>query len=264
MDWEQIKGYITSAGTDLLRGIAVFIVGCLITRWILKLWDREDFLRKVDPTAKAFLKNLARVLLYVLVVFTTANTLGLPMTSIITLFASAGVAVSLALQGVLGNLLGGFILMILKPIKVGEYVKLGENEGTVKTITTFYTQINTVDNRMISLPNGSLTNMPIVNYSREPRRRADFTFSVSYDSNMDQVYDVLKKTADTQEGALMDPAPVVHLSECADSSLDFIVWIWVEPADYVKVKYAFQDRGKRALDAAGISIPYPQMDVHMK
>ena len=257
MDFDQIKTFLTSAGTDLLRGIVVFVAGCLLVRWILKLFDRKDFLKKIDPTGKAFLKNLARVLLYILVGFTTANTMGLPMTSIVTLFASAGVAVSLALQGVLGNLLGGFILMILKPIKVGEYVRINDNEGTVKNIGTIYTQINTIDNRLISLPNGSLTNMPIINYSREPMR-------LSYDSDMNLVYDVLKKTADTQEGVLKDPAPQVHLSECADSSLDFAVWLWILPSDYAKVRYEFQDRGKRALDAAGISIPYPQMDVHVK
>ena len=264
MDWNRITDFLSIAGANLLSGLAVLAAGCFLAHWILKLLNRSNIFRKIDPTLRDFLKSMIRIVLYIVVVFTAANTMGIQMTSIVTLLASAGVAVSLALQGVLTNLLGGFILLLMKPIRVGEYVRIGDNEGTVKSIGIFYTQINTLDNRLISLPNGSLTNTAIINYSREKLRRVDFVFSVSYQSNMDQVYEVLMKAAKAQEGVLADPPPEVHLTECGNSSLDFSVWVWIEPKNYWPVRLGLTDSGKRALDRAGIQIPYPQVDVHMK
>ena len=264
MNWESIKHFLSTAGVNLLSGIGVLAVGLFLVHWAMKAIERYEGKIKIEPTLKGFIKNLIRILLYVIVIMTAASTMGISLTSIITLLASAGVAVSLAMQGVLTNLIGGFILLLFKPIKVGEYVKIGDNEGTVKTIGAFYTEMSTFDNRHINLPNGSLTNTAIVNFSREGTRRLDLTFSVSYESDLDQVYAVLNRIVSEEKALLPDPAPEVHLSECAASSLDFSVRVWVHTADYWPVKFRLLDNGKRALDQAGISIPYPQMDVHMK
>jgi small conductance mechanosensitive channel len=264
VNWESVKRFLSTAGMDLLRGIAVLVIGIVIVHWIIKIIERHEDRMKIEPTLRGFIKNLIRILLYVVVVMTAANTMGVPMTSIVTLIGSAGVAVSLALQGVLGNLIGGFILLLFKPIRVGEYVKIGDNEGTVKTIGAFYTEMTTVDNRHINLPNGTLTNTPIINFTREGTRRLDLTFSVSYESDMDQVYEVLNRVVSEEKAILADPAPTVNLIKCGDSSLDFTVRVWVNAADYWPVTFRMTDNGKRALDQAGISIPYPQMDVHMK
>ena len=176
----------------------------------------------------------------------------------------AGVAISLAMQGALGNLIGGFILLLFKPIKAGEYVKIGDNEGSVKSIGAFYTELVTIDNRLVHLPNGSLTNTAIVNFTREGTRRLDLTFSVGYESDMDQVYEVLDRVVSDEKALLKDPAPTVNLLKCGDSSLDFTVRVWINASDYWPVYFRMLDNGKRALDKAGINIPYPQMDVHMK
>lgn len=264
MTWESIKEFLSTAGVNLLSGIGVLAVGLFLVHWVMKLLDRYDAKMKIEPTLKGFLKTLVRILLYVVVVMTAVSTMGIPLTSIVTLLASAGVAVSLAMQGVLTNLIGGFILLLFKPIRVGEYVRIGDNEGTVKTIGAFYTEMATFDNRHINLPNGSLTNTAIVNFSREGTRRLDLTFSVAYESDLDQVYEVLNRVVKEENALLPDPAPEVHLNECAASSLDFTVRVWVKTADYWPVKFRMVDGGKRALDKAGISIPYPQMDVHMK
>lgn len=264
MTWESIKEFLSTAGVNLLSGIGVLAVGLFLVHWVMKLLDRYDTKMKIEPTLKGFLKTLVRILLYVVVVMTAVSTMGIPLTSIVTLLASAGVAVSLAMQGVLTNLIGGFILLLFKPIRVGEYVRIGDNEGTVKTIGAFYTEMATFDNRHINLPNGSLTNTAIVNFSREGTRRLDLTFSVAYESDLDQVYEVLNRVVKEENALLPDPAPEVHLNECAASSLDFTVRVWVKTADYWPVKFRMVDGGKRALDKAGISIPYPQMDVHMK
>ena len=264
MDWDSIKNFLTTAGFSLLRGLLVLVVGLFLVHWAMKLFDRYDHKLKIEPTLRGFIKNLIRILLYVVVIMTAVNMMGIPMTSIITLIGSAGVAVSLAMQGALGNLIGGFILLLFKPIRVGEYVKIGDNEGTVKAIGAFYTEIATVDNRLAHLPNGTLTNTAIVNFTREGTRRLDLTFSVAYESDMDRVYEVLNQVVADEKAVLPDPAPTVNLLRCADSSLDFTVRVWVRSEDYWPVNFSMLDNGKRALDRAGISIPYPQMDVHMK
>lgn len=264
MNWDSIKNFLTTAGVDLLRGILALVVGLFLVHWLMKLFERYESKMKIEPTLRGFIKNLLRILLYIVVIMTAANTMGIPMTSIITLLGSAGVAVSLAMQGVLGNLIGGFILLLFKPIRVGEYVRIGDNEGTVKVIGAFYTEIATFDNRHVNLPNGTLTNTPIINYSREGTRRLDLTFSVAYESDMDKVYEVLNRVILEEKAILPDPAPSVNLLKCADSSLDFTVRVWVKTEDYWPVNFRMLDNGKRSLDQAGITIPFPQMDVHMK
>jgi len=264
MDWDSIKNFFTTAGFDLLRGLLTLAVGIFLIHWVTKLFERYESKLKIEATLRGFIKNLIRILLYVIVIMTAANTMGIPMTSIITLIGSAGVAVSLAMQGVLGNLIGGFILLLFKPIRVGEYVKIGDNEGTVQAIGAFYTELATIDNRHINLPNGTLTNTAIVNFTREGTRRLELIFSVSYESDMDQVYEVLNRVVSEETALLTDPAPTVNLVRCADSSLDFAVRVWVRAEDYWPVNFRMLDNGKRALDRAGIAIPYPQMDVHMK
>ena len=264
MTWESIIHFFSTAGINLLSGIGVLVIGLFLVHWAMKALERYEGKIKIEPTLKGFIKNLIRILLYMLVITTAVSTMGIPLTSILTLLASAGVAVSLAMQGMLTNLIGGFILLLFKPIKAGEYVKIGDCEGTVKSIGAFYTEMTTADNRHVNLPNGSLTNTAIVNFSREGTRRLDLTFSVSYESDMDQVYEVLRRVIAEEKAILPEPEAAVHLENCGDSSLDFSVRVWIRAADYLPVKFRLIDHGKRALDQAGISIPYPQMDVHMK
>ena len=261
---ESIVDILKTSGINLLYGILILVIGFFLIHYIMKFLDKKVALVKLEPTIRGFLFNLVRLLLYVIVILTAAGQIGIPMTSIITLVASAGVAVSLAMQGALSNLVGGVILLILKPIKAGEYVKVGDYEGTVSTVGAFYTELTTPDLRRISLPNSSLTNTAIVNYSREGRRRLDVTFSVSYDSDLDLVYRVLNDLAGRCGCIADDPPPEVHLNQCADSALNFVLRVWMAGADYWKAYYFLTDEGKRALDRAGIEIPYPQMDVHIR
>lgn len=190
--------------------------------------------------------------------------MGIPLTSIITLAASAGVAVSLAMQGALSNLVGGITLLILKPVKSGDFVKIGDLEGTVQSIGAFYTELTTPDNRHISMPNSSLTNTAIVNYTREGTRRLDVNFSVSYQSDMNQVFSVLEQLIRENSAILPDPAPVVHLSQMGDNGLTYFIRVWCKNEDYWPIHFFLMEEGKKALDRAGIEIPFPQVDVHMK
>ena len=251
-------------GMRLLGGIAVLAAGIVISKLIIKLVCRGKAFKKLDPSAAGMVRTILKALLYTAVGISAAGVLGVPLTSFITILASAGVAVSLAAQGAISNLVGGITILILKPFRAGDFIKAGGEEGTVRSIGTFYTEMTTYDNRHISLPNSSLTNTPIINYTREGTRRVDVVFSVSYSSDMDLVLKTLQEVVDEADKILPDPAPQVLLTECASSSLDFTVRAWCASSDYWSVRFALLESGKRALDSAGLEIPFPQMDVHMR
>lgn len=266
MDGEKVLNFLKTQGVNLLRGILVLAVGLFLIHWIIKLIERSEKRGKIhlEPTLRGFIVNLVKIVLYVVLVMTAANVIGVPMTSIVTLLASAGVAISLAMQGALSNLVGGMTLLLFKPIKAGEYVKIGDYEGTVRAIGAFYTELITFDNHHISLPNSSLTNTAIDNYTREGTRRLDVSFSVAYGSDLDTVYQTLRELIAANSAVLPEPAPSVVLEKMTDSSLSFSVRVWTSCADYWPVNFYLLDAGKRALDKAGIEIPFPQMDVHIK
>ena len=264
MDYESLKKFFMTAGINLLFGILVLVAGLFFTSWFVKLLKKSKTISKFDPSLQSFIINTIKLILSVIIILTAANVIGIPLTSIITIFASAGVAISLGMQGALGNLVGGVILLILKPIKSGEFVKIGEHIGFVKAIGAFYTEIKTKDGTLISLPNSALTNTAITNFSREDLHRVQVEFLVSYDSDIDTVFAVLKEMASKSNLVHTDPPPKVVLDECGSSGLVFEVRAWTEAQNYSKVKKYLILSGKRALDAAGITIPYQQLDVHIK
>ena len=194
-DYDSIINFLKTSGVQLLYGILVLVVGFFLIHWLMKLLERNERIIKMEPTVKGFLTHLIRLVLSILLILTAANIIGIPMTSIVTLVASAGVAISLALQGALSNLVGGFTLLILKPIQAGEYVKVGEYDGTVKTVGSFYTELITPDNRKVTLPNSSLTNAALINFSRAGTRRLDLTFSVNYQADIRQLRETMLAVA---------------------------------------------------------------------
>ena len=264
MDYESLKKFFMSAGINLLFGIIILVAGLFFINWLIKFLKRSKTLQKFDPSLQTFILNTIKLVLTVIVILTAANTIGVPLTSVITIFASAGVAISLGMQGALGNLVGGVTLLILKPIKSGEFVKIGEHVGFVKTIGAFYTEIKTKDGTLISLPNSALTNTAITNFTREGIRRVQVSFPVSYDTDIDTVIAVLKDVAVKGELVLPEPPPKVILDECGPSGMVFEIRAWADARNFSKVKKYLILAGKRALDAAGIRIPYQQMDVHVK
>ena len=264
MDYDSLKKFFMTAGINLLFGIIILVAGLFFINWFVKFLKKSKTISKFDPSLQAFLVNTIKLILIVIVILTSANVIGVPLTSVITIFASAGVAISLGMQGALGNLVGGVTLLILKPIKSGEFVKIGEHVGFVKAIGAFYTEIKTKDGTLISLPTSALTNAPIINYTREGMRRVQVDFLVSYDSDIDTVYSVLKEMTAGSELILQNPPSKVVLDECTSTGMVFEVRAWTEAQNFSKVKKFMILNGKRALDAAGIRIPYQQMDVHIK
>ncbi len=264
MTFEDIALIIKTQGIKLLYGLLVLVIGFFLVHWILKLVKKWSEKRNIDSTVKSFLIGLIRIVLYVMVILTAVGVMGIPLTSVITVIASAGVAVSLAMQGALSNLVGGLTLLILKPIKAGEFISVNGMDGTVNGIGVFYTDLITPDNKHICLPNSTLVNTAITNVTREGTRRVDVNFSVSYKAKITEVRRVLLNTALSCGTILPAPEPMVAMTGCEDSSVSVVLRVWCKSSDYITTLYYLLEEGKSALDAAGIEIPFPQMDVHIK
>ena len=253
------KGYdiIIDFGPKVLAAIAIWIIGSWVIKTIIKglrkTMDKKDY----DPSLKKFLLNLIGWVLKIVLIVVVLGTVGIETTSFAAILAAAGLAIGLALQGSLGNFAGGVLLMIFKPIKIGDLIEAQGELGVVKEIEIFTTKLLTPTNKEVIIPNGALSNGNIVNYSTEGILRVDLTFGVGYDSDIKQTKDVLMKVLTSNPKVLKDPAPSVNVSELADSSINFAVRPWCTVADYWDVYFETHEQTKEALDAAGIEIPYP-------
>lgn len=260
---QQITSIATDFGIKLLCAIIVLIVGLKLAKFLIKLLVKGRVFSKMEESARSFIRSFLTILLDVAVVISAAYIIGIPVTSFLTILASAGVAIGLALQGALSNFAGGLMILIFKPFKVGDYIETATCEGSVCDITVIYTILLTGDNKRITLPNGTLTNSAIVNYSHEENRRVDLTFGVGYDSDIELVKKILLQTAKDQPLAFSEPAPFVGLSKQGDSSLEFVLRVWCKNEDYWTVNFALNEAVKHQFDANNIEIPFPQLDVHM-
>ena len=221
---------------------------------------------KVDEGVQSFLMSLVRIALYAILIVVLVGTVGIETTSIAAMFASAGVAIGLALQGSLSNFAGGVLILILKPFKIGDYIVAKGLEGTVVSIDIFYTKLLTVDNRLVVLPNGSLSNSDLVNVSHEPTRRVDLVASVDYGSDIKKVKAILFDIGSNLEYSFEDEGhPVqVYVNSYEASSIDLGLRFWVNAEDYWTAKWEATEQIKEKFDAAGISIPFNQLDVMIK
>lgn len=251
-------------GIQIVIAIIILIIGFNIIKIIEKGLKRENKWSKIDKSVKSFLISILSISLKTLLLLIAASIVGIPTTSFITLLGTAGVAIGLALQGGLSNLAGGVMILIFKPFKVGDFIEANGVTGNVSSITMFYTNLTTLDNKEIHLPNGSLTNNTIVNFSANPERRLDLEFNVSYDSDIDKVKKVINEVLEKSPYALKDKNHIVRLSKHADSSLTFDTKVWIDGKNYWDALYYFEEEIKKAFDKNKIEIPYPQLDIHQK
>ncbi len=217
-----------------------------------------------DESLEKFISSLIVVSLKIVLFIVILGNLGIATTSFAAILAAAGLAVGLALQGSLSNFAGGVLILIFKPYKTGDFIEAQGVMGVVKQIEIFTTKLNTPDNKEVIIPNGSLSNGNIINYSTEENRRIDITMGVSYDADIKQTKDLLMKILTDHPKVLKDPEPAILLGELADSSVNFKVRPWVLTEDYWDVYFQIMETCKIELDKAGIEIPYPQMDIHKK
>ena len=251
-------------GGKIIAALLVLIIGLNVAEFIVKLIVKSRTFSKIDVTAQTFLKSVINIALKAIVFVTAIGVLGVPLTSVVTVIASCGVAVGLALQGGLSNLAGGIIIIILKPFKVGDYIIEGGVEGTVEAIGIFYTTLLTPDNKRVIIPNGSLMNSTVTAVNQLDTRRVDFKFSVSYSSDIDKVRKVIAYVAENTDKVLLDKGVDIFLSNHGESSIDFSVRVWSKTEDYWTVYFSINENVKKAFDKACIEIPFPQMDVHVK
>lgn len=267
MNWEQITAFLiefaASWGFKLLGAIIVLLIGLKCVKALGKWIKTAPKLDKLDGSLRSFLVSFSSIVLYVLLVITVAMILGVPATSFITILASCGVAIGLALQGSLSNFAGGLMILFFKPFKVGDYIEAAGESGTVVEISVVYTVILTVDNKRVTIPNGSLTNSVIENYSAEELRRVDLTFHAAYDCDVEKVKKVILDVVTAHPLTLKDPAPFVRLSSHSDSALTYTVRIWCKNEDYWDINFDVMEGVKQAFDKNAIRIPYPQVDVHV-
>ena len=218
---------------------------------------------KLDKSVSSFLLSFFKVMLNVLLFITVAGVIGIPSTSIITLLGSAGVAIGLAMQGGLSNIVGGIIILVFKPFKVGDFIDTHSDSGTVKGISIFYTTLVTPDNKIISIPNGNLANQVSVNYSKEPIRRLDINIDVSYENDVELVKKTLNSIINKEKRVIQDKDIFIRLTDYKESSMLYTIRIWVNSTDYWNVKFDLLEEIKKHFDKENISIPYNQLDVHI-
>ena len=261
---EKLYEWVITRGVNMFFGVIFLSIGWKVINKTLKRIRRILESKNADPTITRFLDNVMNVTLKTVLIIIILQYIGVNLTGLTTIVASAGVALSLALKGSLANLAGGVIILVARPFNVGDFIETTEHSGVVEKISIFYTYLVTFDNKQILIPNGILTDSSIVNYSSKEIRRVDLTFSLSYEEDVIRVKNVLINILKNNELVLEEPEFFVGISMHGDSAINFIVKAWCKTEDYWTVYYDLLETVKIKFDEEGISIPYPQMDLHVK
>ncbi|MCH2190848.1 MAG: mechanosensitive ion channel [Gammaproteobacteria bacterium] len=269
-NFEAYSQYIKAAselaaqyGIKLLFAIAIFVIGKRLARGITNLAIKGMEKQDIDVELIGFFDSLIYLALFAMVIIAALGQLGIQTASFVAIIGAAGLAVGLALQGSLSNFAAGVLIILLRPIRVGDFADIAGTSGTVRNIRIFTTELRTGDNKAVIIPNSRVLDSNITNYSSTGTRRIDMVFGIGYDDDIDQAKKVLLQIVEKDERVLQNPAPVVAVNELADSSVNFIVRPWVKTADYWGVHNDTMEAVKKGFDAKGISIPYPQSQVHM-
>jgi small conductance mechanosensitive channel len=259
----KVYELLTVYGMKVVAAIAIFVVGRWVARGISNLIKKMMAKSKTDETLVKFVGSLSYIALLAFVIIAAINQLGIQTTSFIAVLGAAGLAIGLALQGSLGNFAAGVLMIIFKPFKVGDYIEGAGVAGTVEEIQIFYTHLVTPDNKTVIVPNAKMTGDNITNYTVKGTRRVDFVFGIGYEDDIDKARQVIEGIINGDERVLKDPAPMVAVSELADSSVNFVARAWTTAGDYWSFYYDTTEKVKKQFDAEGISIPFPQRDVHV-
>lgn len=261
---EMLDTYVIPWGINITMALVIFIIGKFVVGIITKVVKKVMTKAKVDSILIGFIGSIVKTILMLFVVIASLNQLGVDTTSLIALIGAAGLAIGLSLQGTLQNLAAGVMLIIFRPFKSGDFIEAGGVTGTVEKIQIFNTIMRTGDNREIIVPNGSIFGGTITNFSARATRRVDMVFGIGYDDDIRKAKEIIKSVLDADSRILSDPAPLIAVGELADSSVNFNVRPWCNSGDYWGIYFDAHENIKLAFDEQGISIPYPQMDIHME
>lgn len=255
--------WVLNLSARVLIALAIFFIGRWIIRYLRKLLRRMMERRAVEASLKSFLLNLVSITLTLFLIIVIIGILGIDTTSFVAIFASAGLAIGMALSGTLQNFAGGVMILIFKPFRVGDFIEAQGQTGTVKEIQLFNTVINTTDNKTIMIPNGGISTGIINNYSKESLRRVEWTFGIGYGDDYDLAKATIASMLDQDARVLKDPAYFIALSSLGDSSVNIVVRAWTSTGDFWNVFFDMNEKVYKQFPIVGLNIPYPQMDVHL-
>ncbi|MGM9974951.1 MAG: mechanosensitive ion channel family protein [Clostridiaceae bacterium] len=256
--------FALTAGVTLITAIFIVIIGFRLVKRLIDLIQRGKGFSKIDLSVQTFILSFVSIVLKIIIILTAASILGVPMTNVVTLIGSAGLAIGLSLQGSLSNLAGGLMILLFRPFKIGDYIEYTNLSGTVKSITILYTQLLTIDNKLVIIPNGSISNGTVTNYSSEPFRRVDLEFSVGYKESIDKVKEILYEVIEKSSLVTKEPdLPFVGISSYGDNAVIYILKVWTLNENYWPLVFELKEEVKRAFDKNSIEIPFPQLDVHI-
>ena len=268
LNWDKVSDklfdYASDIGIRLLLAIVIYIVGSFIIKRIVKVISKMKSLNNVDTTAAIFVSNFVKTALYIVLAVSIVALLGVPMSSVIALIASAGVAIGMAMQGSLANIAGGIMLLIFRPFNVGDYIVTGTEQGAVKSISLMYTVLTTYDNRRVSIPNGMLMNSSISNATAEPLRRVDLAFDIAASEPADKVADIIMKAIVSTEKTLSDPEPQVVPVASVPDGITYNVRVWVNTEDYWAVHSELMSKIPVVLNGAKIARPATPLKISDK
>lgn len=256
---------IAKYGLKLIVSLIIFGVGLKVIKYLIKLMEKFFEKSKVDVSLSKFLISASRLMLKILLIVIVIENLEIPTTSIIAVIGATGIGIGMALQGSLANLTGGILILLLRPFKVGDFIeeRAFGHEGIVEDIQVFYTTLRTRDNKVITLPNGNLSNNSVINHSTMLIRRVDLTFGVAYEEDTKAVKDAIKQVINKHPLIIKDKEPYINICEHGDSSVNYAVLVWCNTQDYLQVKFDLIEQMKIKFDQENISIPYPHMDVNI-
>jgi small conductance mechanosensitive channel len=260
---EMMGIYIIPWGINIVLAIVIYIIGKMVVGILIRFFGKLMTRSEYDDMLVDFIKAILKAIFMLFVIVASLNQLGVDTTSLVAILAAAGLAIGLSLQGALQNFAAGVMLLIFRPFRAGDFIDAGGDSGVVKNISIFTTIMTTPDNKEIIIPNGAIYGGNITNFSAKETRRVDMVVGIGYDSDLKKAKEVLNEMVAADERILKDPAPTVAVAELADNSVNFVVRPWVASADYWGVKFDFTEAVKLRFDAEGISIPFPQMDVHV-
>jgi small conductance mechanosensitive channel len=260
---DKLMEWVIAYGGKLLLAVITLVVGLWLISRLTKVLRKIFELKSFEQTLQTFLLQLIGVVLKILLFISVITMVGVQMTSFIALLGAAGLAFGMALSGTLQNFAGGVMLLIFKPFKVGDYLEAQGYSGTVKEIQIFNTVLNTPDNKTIIIPNGGLSTGSMINYSAEERRRVDWTFGISYNDSIDKAREIILEIINADTRVHQEPAPFVGVISLGDSSVNLVTRVWVDASNYWVLFFEVNEKVKKAFDQKGISIPFPQQDVHL-
>lgn len=259
--WEKLKVY-----TDpMLKAFLIFIIGYIIVKCITRIFKRALYKTSIDKSLVKFIVKTVKIILYILVIMSSLSSIGVSTSGVLAALSAAAVGVAVALKDSLSNVAGGILLLISPRFTTGDYIEVLPDSGTVISVDLLHTTIRTPDNKQVSIPNGVLINSHITNYTRETTRRLDLTIPVSYDADIEKAKTVIKSVIESHELSLNEPdEPIVRVLNYNDSSVDITARVWVNTKDFWNLRFDIVEQARAALNKEGISIPYNQLDVHIK